>query len=103
MNDLLLGKTILITGGTSRLGTAFVRKAIREQARVFFTYHHAEEEARVLSGEGAEGFQLPLESIPAIDQFIQCLKTKTDNLDILIHNAAATRDHTILNMTEIVL
>ena len=96
----LQGKTILITGGTSRLGSAFVTKALAEGARVFFTYFQHEEDAKALTRQGAEGFLLDLSGTSAIDEFAKAFKEKAEELHILIHNAATVRDHTIQNMTE---
>ncbi len=93
-------KIFLITGGTSTLGQAIVRKAVAAGARVFFTYHENQKVADALENIGAEKFQLDLRSAAAIDEFSGFLKKKTDRLEVLIHNAALVRDHTIQNLTE---
>lgn len=93
-------KNILITGGTSRLGRAFVEKAIAAQARVFFTYHQNQKQADELTKIGAEGFQLDLSDMRQIEAFCVQLKSKIKQLDVLIHNAAAIADHTIQNLEE---
>ena len=100
MEKTLTNQTLLITGGTSRLGQAFVTRALNHGARVFFTYHQASSQAEVLMQAGAEGFLLDLADPRAIDEFVKVIKSKTEKLDALIHNAAAVRDHTLLNMTE---
>lgn len=96
----LTGKTVLITGGSSRLGHAFVLRALQQEARVFFTYHSHEEETRDLSDRGAEGFCLDLGDMGAIDDFSRRLRKELPALDVLIHNAAATRDISLIDMTE---
>ena len=100
LEKTLSEKIILITGGTSRLGTAFVRCALVLGARVFFTYHKSVSQAQTLTGEGAEGFPLDLADMRAIDQFAKMFKEKVPALDILIHNAALVLDHTIQNLSE---
>jgi 3-oxoacyl-[acyl-carrier protein] reductase len=100
LDKLLSGKTILITGGSSRLGQAFVRKALGEGGKVFLTYLTGEEDVASLLDLGAEGFQLDLADTPAMDEFVKKLKERTEGLDILIHNAALVRDHTIQNLSE---
>ena len=100
MEKTLSGKTILITGGTSRLGRAFVAKALSEGARVFFTYYRDEETAKTLAARGGEAFQLDLASTQALDDFTKIIKDKVERLDAVIHNAACVRDHTIQNLTE---
>ena len=90
----------MITGGSSRLGQAFIRKALAEGAAVYFTYHRHAEDIQPLIAQGAEGFELDLADMRAIERFAKQIKEKTREVDVLIHNAAAVRDHTIQNMTE---
>jgi len=97
---LLDQKNILITGGTSALGNAFVRKAVGLRGRVFFTYHQHEALAQELRALGAEGFKVDLASTEQIDVFQKEFRTQVKVLHILIHNAAATQDATVSNMTE---
>jgi 3-oxoacyl-[acyl-carrier protein] reductase len=96
----LKDKTILITGGTSPLGQAFVRKAIQQGARVFFTFFKAVEISQELEKTGARGFPLDLADARAIETFAATLKEKVESLDVLIHNAAAFANSLIEQMTE---
>lgn len=100
MSLSLFGKTILITGGTSRLGREFVLAALEAGARIFFTYLKNESMARELEAKGAKAFRLDLASVAAMDEFVKNFKDAADSLDVLIHNAADVRDHTLQNMTE---
>jgi 3-oxoacyl-[acyl-carrier protein] reductase len=97
---LLKNKTLLITGGTSRLGKAVVQKAVQHGARVFFTYYKSSGIARELEQAGAIGFALDLADIKAIEAFAAVFKEKKEQLDILIHNAAAISNALIENMSE---
>lgn len=96
----LAGKTILITGGTSTLGGAFVRRAREAGASVFFTFFQNESRAKELESLGAHGFRLNLADPAAIDTFQKEFRSQVKILHVLIHNAAVTRDATIQNMTE---
>ena len=96
----LQGKTLLITGGTSRLGQAVVQKASQQGARVFFTYFHSTALAQGLEQTGAQGFAVDLADVKAIDAFAQVFREKVEFLDVLIHNAAATADALIEKMSE---
>jgi len=96
----LKDKTILITGGTSPLGQAFVRKAVQQGARVFFTYFKAVERSQELEQTGARRFPLDLADTQAIETFAAAFKEKVESLDVLIHNAAATADARIEKMSE---
>lgn len=99
-SQALSGKLIIITGGTSRLGACFVRKAITEGARVLFTYHKNETEAQSLKDAGATGFYLDLSDMRMIEDFAAAIKAGAEHVDVLIHNAAAIADHTIQNLSE---
>lgn len=96
----LKDKTILITGGTSPLGQAFVRKAMERGANVSFTYFKSSGVAKELERIGARGFCLDLSDPPAVGSFAATFKEKTESLDVLIHNAAATADALIEKMSE---
>ncbi len=93
-------KTILITGGTGRLGKSFVLKALEHDATVFFTYHQNQKEAQALAAKGAIPYQLDFLDVEKIGSFCTTLKGKIEHLDVLIHNAAAVRDHTLQNLSE---
>ncbi len=96
----LVGKNILITGGTSTLGSAFVRKAIQAGGTVYFTFHQNKAGAKELENLGAKAFELDLAQVPAIEAFAKDFRARVKSLDVLIHNAALTRDVTIQNMEE---
>jgi 3-oxoacyl-[acyl-carrier protein] reductase len=100
MEKILSGKNILITGGTSGLGSAFVLKALEQGARVFFTYSQDAKAAEALIQKGAEGYAVDLSKTAEIDGFVKQIREKIKTLEVLIHNAAAVRDHTIQNMSE---
>lgn len=100
MEKILSGKNILITGGTSTLGSAFVRGARAEGAAVFFTYYQNETRAKELESLGAQGLHLNLRDGAAIDTFQKDFRSRVKLLHVLIHNAALTRDSTLQNMSE---
>lgn len=100
MTEDLANKNILITGGTSRLGSEFVKKAAAAGAKIFFTYHQADQEAKKLEASGAKSFQLDLSDTQSIDGFAQTFRKEQKHLDVLIHNSAAVRDRLLRDMTE---
>lgn len=97
---MLEGKNLLITGGTSRLGSALVRRALELGGKVFFTFYTAEDAAAKLESEGASGFQADLSDTAAMDAFLKRFLARVDCLHTLIHNAAATRDLLLRDMEE---
>ena len=90
----------MITGGTSALGSAFVRKAVEEGGSVYFTYHQSEERAKALEALGACGFKLDLTRTSSMDDFQKEFRSQVKILHGLIHNAALTQDATLQNMGE---
>lgn len=100
METHLKEKTILVTGGTGQLGQAFVRKAVQCGARVFFTYLRSQAIAQELERLGARGYALDLASVPAMESFATSFQKEVEQLDVLIHNAAATADALIEKMPE---
>lgn len=94
------GKKVFITGGTGRLGRALVEEALSQGAQVFFTYHQANSTARELERKGAYGFQSDFSDMRSIDRLSDALAERCRELHVLIHNAAATRDRLIRDMTE---
>ncbi len=100
MEVSLAGKTILITGGTSALGSEFVKRALKENAKIFFTYYTNETKARELSDLGAIGFKIDLSKIAEIKSLAAQLKAHTNALDGLINNAASVKDRTVQNMSD---
>jgi 3-oxoacyl-[acyl-carrier protein] reductase len=100
LNQYLSGKKILITGGTSELGTAFVKQAIAHGAEIHFTFFSAAERAKELETIGAKKHKADLSSTEAIDSFLEAFCRENKTLDILIHNAAVAADHLLEKMTE---
>jgi len=101
MEVSLAGKTILITGGTSALGSEFIKHSVKENAKIFFTYHTNESKALELFELGAIGFKIDLSQVSEIKSLAVQLKTHTGALDGLINNAATVRDRTAQNMSEL--
>ncbi|PIQ85761.1 MAG: beta-ketoacyl-ACP reductase [Candidatus Omnitrophica bacterium CG11_big_fil_rev_8_21_14_0_20_45_26] len=100
MEVSLTGKHILITGGTSALGRAFVEKALQAGAHVYFTFYRNQTVADQLINRGSVGFQVDLSRTGAVTSLKAMVESRTKTLDGLILNAAAVSDHTIQNMTE---
>lgn len=94
------GKTILITGGTSVLGREIAGRALRENARVLFTYFQNEALAGELRRKGAQGFRLDLTRRKDVLRFGEEMEKEISLLDALVLNAGLVRDHAIVNLSE---
>ncbi|WP_432201357.1 oxidoreductase [Erythrobacter sp. W53] len=84
------GKTIVVTGGYSGIGTETVRALAEAGAKVIVGARRPETAREVLEGMTGDIAILPLDlSDPAsIDAFAEKLAEQTSTLDILINNAA---------------
>jgi NAD(P)-dependent dehydrogenase (short-subunit alcohol dehydrogenase family) len=84
------GKTVVVTGGYSGIGTETVRALAGEGARVIVGARRAEQAHEVLDGVAGDITILPLDlSDPtSIDAFAEAVAGVTDHIDILINNAA---------------
>ena len=92
----LEGKTALITGSSRGLGAATAKHLAKWGARVVVTYRSREEEARSVveecsaESEGAFAIKLDLIEEDSVRDAFTELERRTDRLDFLIANAAAT-------------
>lgn len=99
--DLLLSrKKILVTGGTSELGNAFVRQAVARGAEVHFTWHESKARALALEKTGARKHRVDLGSTESMDVFLKEFLAAHETLDVLVHNAAATADARLGSLSE---
>lgn len=86
----LSGKTVLVTGGYSGIGTETVRALASAGASVIVGARRPEQAHEVLGAMAGDIAILPLDlSSPAsIDAFAEAVAGRIDKLDILINNAA---------------
>lgn len=88
-------KKVLITGGTSGIGYATLKKLV-EKCEVIFTYCHNETKALEIANKyHIKGFYLDLESKTSIEELVDNI----DNIDILINNATVARDNSFDDKT----
>jgi len=86
----LQDKIVFITGGTGTLGRIFSRLALRDGAKVFFTYFQNKTEADALEKEGARGFAFDSSGENGIEKIKDEIKNAAGRIDILVNNAGAT-------------
>lgn len=80
---------ILVTGGTSRLGEALIRRLVSRGHDVYFTYNSSTNEARLLASElDIRGYQLDLASLDqhSASEFLHC--AINDEIDAIINNSS---------------
>ncbi len=86
----LAGKTVVVTGGYSGIGTETVRALAGAGARVIVGARRPDQAHDMLDGMDGDITILPLDlSAPAsIDAFAEAVAGATDAIDILVNNAA---------------
>jgi dihydromonapterin reductase/dihydrofolate reductase len=79
---------ILITGAGQRVGLHCARRLLEDGHRVIFTYRSERPGVQALRDLGAVGVLADFSSEAAILAFIEELKTHTDSLRAIVHNAS---------------
>lgn len=97
----LTGKSALITGATGGLGAEIARALHRQGARVGLSGTR-EEVLQALAtelGEGSEVFPCDLHDSESIKTLASAAEDALDGVDILVNNAAITRDNIYMRMS----
>ncbi|MBO5776426.1 MAG: SDR family oxidoreductase [Clostridia bacterium] len=90
-------KTVLVTGGSSGIGTEIVRELCKIGYRVYFTYYTGLERAKMIEEEtGAKAFYLNLLDVESIN----ALRESISSIDILINNAGISDIKMFNDVTE---
>ncbi len=103
---LLEGKVALITGGTRGIGEAIVKKFAEAGAHVVFTYIASHQKAATVEqqvrqyGTRVASYQSDAASYAACEQLVERIMEDFQRIDVLVNNAAITRDNLLLRMTE---
>lgn len=100
----LKGKVVIITGGASGIGEAFVRAFVGQGAKVgFIDIDAGAGEALaaelVFAGHTAQFQTLDLRDIPALQKGIATLKDALGPIGVLVNNAAHDERHPALEVT----
>jgi NAD(P)-dependent dehydrogenase (short-subunit alcohol dehydrogenase family) len=87
-----MSKTIVLTGATSGIGLALCLKLIEEGHTVFATGRSKDKlsELKEKTNEKLIPILMDLTSFKSIDEGLKEITKKTDHIDVLINNAAAT-------------
>ena len=102
----LEGKLALVTGGSSGIGAAITRLFAKEGARVLFTYHSNENDAKALAeeiasaGGRADFLQGDLCKEEDVARIFREIGERFGRLDILINNAGRTFNIAFQDLTE---
>lgn len=109
MQQLLLGKTAIVTGGTAGIGKAIATVFAEQGADVIIFGTSAErasqavkeiEEARANPNQKIQSFLVNVSLTKEVDAAIQGILTSFGKVDILVNNAGITRDNLLMRMSE---
>lgn len=94
----LSGKRALITGGSRGIGFATAKRLAAEGVRVALNAGHARErlEAATAQIDGAFACFADVSDPNAVDEMFRSLKKEMGGIDILVNNAAVTRDSLVM-------
>lgn len=100
-------KTILITGGSSGIGSSIVTKFAKNNYNIIFTYFNHEEKAFNLKEKIEEDYNVSCACIKCdvtnekdIDNLYNIVVDKFKNIDVLVNNAAIAIDNLFDNKTK---
>jgi len=109
MQQLLLGKTAIVTGGTAGIGKAIATLFAEQGAHVIIFGTSAErasqavkeiEAARAGSEQKIHSVLVNVSLTQDVDVAIQEILTSFGKVDILVNNAGITRDNLLMRMSE---
>jgi len=94
-------RVALVTGGSRGIGSAIARELAARGARVALTYRSEEGAAQALAEEiGGKAFALDLAEVSKIKSFARLLEAEMGPVEILVHNAGATKDGLLAFLSE---
>lgn len=98
----LLGKKVVVTGGSRGIGAAIVKLLAEEGAQVAFTYSSREEAAvqvaHSLPGEGHFYIKMDVANETSVNEAVEHILEKWPEVDGLVNNAGITKDQLLLRM-----
>jgi len=106
MENLLAGKTALVTGASKGIGRKIAEVFAQQGAKLAFTYlssiekgESLEEELKVY-GNPVKGFRSNAGNYEEAENLVQQVVEQFGSLDIVVNNAGITRDGLLMRMTE---
>ena len=91
----LQGRIAVVTGGSSGIGAAIVRRLAAQGARVVIGYHHGAERAttlaREIGGTGHLALRIPLEDSAGLKAAATEVEAKLGRVDVLVNSAGITK------------
>jgi 3-oxoacyl-[acyl-carrier protein] reductase len=104
---LLKDKTVFVTGGSRGIGAAIVRAALREGARVAFTYSQSQEQADALCRElvasrpsaVCQALRCDVRDGAGMEDVLNRVASELGPVDVVVNNAGIVRDDALVKLT----
>ena len=97
--ELLMGKRIVVTGGTGGIGKALGKRFIQEGAKVLITGRNPETLTQAAKDLGCEALVLDVTQVNTFDEFVSQAVTKLGGIDCLVNNAGVSLHETFQGVT----
>jgi 3-oxoacyl-[acyl-carrier protein] reductase len=97
-------QTIVVTGGSRGIGQAICAAFARPKTTVYYNYRRPEETgeetaARIIEAGGLpRGMQINVAAEHEVALFFKTILAETERIDVLVNNAAVTRDNLLIRM-----
>lgn len=102
LGQTLVGKKIIVTGGSRGIGAKIVEVLAKEGAQVAFTYssneQSAAEIAKNLPGNGHFFLQMNVSDENSVENALNEIQKKFGDIDGLVNNAGITKDQLLIRM-----
>lgn len=96
-------KTVIVTGGAKGIGSAIVKRFIKDGYKVAFTYNSSEEKAMALceeSGKMCKAFKLDITDSKAVNEAFAEIEKNFGEVDVLVNNAGIAEQALFTDITD---
>lgn len=96
-------KTVIVTGGAKGIGSAIVKRFIKDGYKVAFTYNSSEEKANALCkelGEKCKAFKLDITDSNAVNEVFADIEKNFGEIDVLVNNAGIAQQALFTDITD---
>ncbi len=98
-------KVVLVTGGSHGIGAAIVKRFVKEEAKVYFTYLSSRKEAAAIADSVGKPQRVSFLACDVrkkedVQKTVDQILEKESSLDILVNNAGIIRDGLFLTMPD---
>ncbi len=96
-------KTVIVTGGAKGIGSAIVKRFIKDGYKAAFTYNSSEEKAMALCeelGERCKAFKLDITDSNAVKKVFAEIEKDFGEIDVLVNNAGIAQQALFTDITD---